>query len=237
MSSKERPLALVTGAGKGVGRATAIELARSFGYEVLALSRNADDLRSLQAELGAEAVLTPLALDLGAEDMAGRLTAELAGRPLQVVVNNAGLLIKRALGEWTSADMHALFRTNVFAPVALVQAVLPSLRAAPWAHVVNIGSMGGYQGSVKFPGLLMYSASKAALANATECLAEELKGSAVRVNCLCLGSVDTAMLRAAFPDFRAPVSSLAMGSYVARFAVEGHKFFNGKVLPVAATTP
>lgn len=97
--------------------------------------------------------------------------------------------------------------------------------------------MGGYQGSVKFPGLAAYSASKAALHALTECLAFELDKSNIRVNCLALGSAQTEMLSTAFPGYQSPVSAAEMGRFVADFALKGHQFFNGKILPVAVTTP
>src|SRR5690606_3083816 len=113
----------------------------------------------------------------------------------------------------------------------------PFLEKSERAHVLNIGTMGGYQGSAKFPGLLGYSDSKAAIANLAECLAEEWKENNIACNCLCLGSVQTEMLAEAFPGFQAPVSSEKMGAFIAWFAAEGHFFFNGKVLPVSASTP
>jgi NAD(P)-dependent dehydrogenase (short-subunit alcohol dehydrogenase family) len=70
-----------------------------------------------------------------------------------------------------------------------------------------------------------------------QCLAEEFKGRGIRSNCLALGAVDTEMLRAAFPGYEAPVTAAAMGAYVAQFSMMGHKLFNGKVLPVAVSTP
>jgi NAD(P)-dependent dehydrogenase (short-subunit alcohol dehydrogenase family) len=97
--------------------------------------------------------------------------------------------------------------------------------------------MGGFQGSAKFVGLSAYSASKAALHNFTECLAEELKEKKISVNCLALGSAQTEMLEKAFPGYESPVMAFEMGKYIADFALTGHKFFNGKVLPVAVTTP
>src|SRR5690606_37581299 len=112
------------------------------------------------------------------------------------------------------------------------QALAPQLKGDPPGHVVHIGSMGGFQDSVKFPSLAAYSASKAALACLAQCLAEEFKDQGVRSNCLAIGAAGTEMLRTAFPDYDAPVSAAAMGAYVARFAVEGHHWFNGKVLPV-----
>ena len=97
--------------------------------------------------------------------------------------------------------------------------------------------MGGFQGSAKFAGLSAYSASKAALHNFTECLAEELKEKKISVNCLALGSAQTEMLEKAFPGYESPVMAFEMGKYIADFALTGHKFFNGKILPVAVTTP
>ena len=70
-----------------------------------------------------------------------------------------------------------------------------------------------------------------------QCLAEEFKDRGIRSNCLALGAVDTDMLRAAFPGYEAPVTAQADGSYVAEFSLNGHKLFNGKVLPVAVSTP
>ena len=97
--------------------------------------------------------------------------------------------------------------------------------------------MGGFQGSAKFAGLSAYSASKAALHNLTECLAFELAEQGVKVNCLALGSAQTEMLEKAFPGYQSPVMAFEMGKYIADFAITGQRFYNGKVLPVALTTP
>jgi len=105
------------------------------------------------------------------------------------------------------------------------------------SHILNIGSMGGYMGSIKFPGLAYYSASKAALANLTECLAEELKDTGIRINCLALGSAQTEMLAEAFPGYQSPVSASQMATFITDFAINGSKLFNGKVLPVSVATP
>ncbi len=107
----------------------------------------------------------------------------------------------------------------------------------PGAHIVNIGSMGGVQGSVKFSGLSLYSSSKGALAILTECLAEELRSSGVSVNMLALGAVDTEMLQKAFPGYKAPVSPAGMASFIANFAKTGHHFMNGRIIPLSLSTP
>jgi NAD(P)-dependent dehydrogenase (short-subunit alcohol dehydrogenase family) len=130
-----------------------------------------------------------------------------------------------------------MWEANVMGVVKMVQAVLPLMGGAGHPHIVNIGSMGGFQGTAKFPGLAAYSASKAAVANLTECLAEELKEQNIKVNCLALGAVNTEMLHEAFPGYVAPVSAVAMAQYIASFALTGQYIMNGKIVPVSISTP
>ena len=228
----------MTGASAGVGRATAKALVEEHGCAVIAISRNATWLDELARECdGLPGELRPLVLDLVEDGAVEAVKHAVAGQRVHALLNNAGLLITRDLGAWTAEDTRRLFKLNASVPLLLTQALATELQGDPPGHVVNIGSMGGFQGSVKFPGLAAYSASKAALANLTECLAEELKDREVRCNCICLGAVDTAMLRAAFPEYAAPVGPVEVGSFLARFLLEGHNFFNGKVLPFATSTP
>jgi NAD(P)-dependent dehydrogenase (short-subunit alcohol dehydrogenase family) len=102
---------------------------------------------------------------------------------------------------------------------------------------LNIGSMGGFQGAAKFAGLSAYSASKAALANLTETLATELSAKNIIVNCLALGSVQTAMFDEAFPNATAALQTHEIAEYIAWFALNGHFFHQGKVIPVSMSTP
>lgn len=230
-AASSAPLIVITGAGRGVGFATAQALA-ALGGKVLAVSRDVSAWGNAQ-----DPSITPLSADIATEEGRAAIVLAVGTRPLAGLINNAGVLVKRDLGEWSAADLAQLHAVNVVAPLLLVQDLLPALRKAPGAHVVNISSMGGFQGSSKFPGLLGYSASKAALACISECLAEELKGTRIRCNCLCLGAVDTAMLREAFPGHTAPVSAAEAGSFIAEFSLNGHKLLNGKVLPVSLSTP
>ena len=105
------------------------------------------------------------------------------------------------------------------------------------SHIVNISSMGGFQGSAKFPGLTAYSSAKAALCAFTEVFAEEYKDSSIKMNCLCLGAVQTKMLEKAFPGFKAEISPKEMGSYIFDFARKQGRFLNGKIIPVSLSTP
>ena len=97
--------------------------------------------------------------------------------------------------------------------------------------------MGGYQGSVKYNGLAVYSSAKAAIACLSECLAGEFRDSGVSVNCLSLGAVQTEMLKEAFPGFKAPVEAREIAPFIAYFALNGHRFMNGKIIPVALNNP
>ena len=112
-----------------------------------------------------------------------------------------------------------------------------SLEKKIHAHVVNISSMGGIQGSLKFRGLSAYSSSKGALITLTECLSEELKEEGIRVNCIALGSVETEMFSTAFPGMKASAKADEMGAWVGRFGIEGCIYFNGKTLPISIATP
>ena len=105
------------------------------------------------------------------------------------------------------------------------------------SHVVTISSIGGVQGSSKFAGLAAYSSSKGALITLTELLAEEFKQQGIAFNVLALGAVQTEMLEAAFPGYKAPVSALEMANYIYNFSLTGNKFYNGKILQVSSTTP
>lgn len=234
----ELGIIIVTGASRGVGRATVISLVRDHGREVLAIARSTRSLDVLSEELkDAPGHLRTLTADLTSPALPAQLNAALGNRTVAALVNNAGLLLKRDFGQWTSEDMQQLYQVNVVAPLLLVQTLLHRFSIEPPAHVVNIGSMGGVRGTTKFPGLLGYSVSKGALVTLTECLAEELKEKGVRANCLSLGAVDTEMLREAFPGYQAPVSADRVGEFVARFSLEGHNLFNSKVLEVAVDTP
>ena len=128
-----------------------------------------------------------------------------------------------------------MIETNFFGPAAFIKLSAPLM--PPGSHIVNISSMGGFQGSSKYRGLSVYSASKAAISCLSECLAGEFSGLGISVNCLALGSVQTEMFENAFPGFNAQMSPEEMAGFIVWFASNGHKFFNGKVLPVAVNNP
>jgi NAD(P)-dependent dehydrogenase (short-subunit alcohol dehydrogenase family) len=113
--------------------------------------------------------------------------------------------------------------------------VLPFLQKG--SHVVTISSMGGIQGSMKFPGLAAYSSSKGAVITLSELLAEEYKEQGITFNVLALGAVQTEMLAEAFPGYQAPISAAEMAEYIVDFTLTGNKYYNGKVLEVSSSNP
>lgn len=135
----------------------------------------------------------------------------------------------------TTEDFRQSFDVNVFGTAALTQAVLPFMKRE--GHVVNISSMGGIQGSLKFPGLAAYSSSKGAIITLTEILAEEYKETGPSFNVLALGAVQTEMLEEAFPGYEAPISAEEMAQYIMDFSLTGNKYYNGKIMEVSSSTP
>ncbi len=228
---------LVTGASGGIGFETALALSLLPDTGVVALARNAQKLEKLLTV--SEGKIHPVVFDLENDDPSSLIfkMQELGITSLSGVLHNAGVLINKPFTHVTRADLQKSYGVNVFAPYLLTQALLPLLKANGSAHVLNISSMGGVQGSAKFAGLSGYSSAKGALSILTECLAEELKADQIKVNCLALGSVQTEMLAQAFPGFKAPLQPHEMAEFVSWFLVNGHRFFNGKILPVALTTP
>ncbi len=118
----------------------------------------------------------------------------------------------------------------------LIKELIPMMEGRQ-SHIVNIGSMGGVQGSVKFPGLSAYSSTKAALINLSEVLAVELKEKNISANSIAFGSVQTEMFGEAFPSVKAGLSVNDAAKYLADFCLNGQKYFNGKVLQVSTSTP
>lgn len=231
---------IITGASSGVGFEAVLELIQNNSNQVVALARSEDKLRRLfeiAKGLNPDCVLYPAKFDIVHDDYDTGLIPFVKERlgNIDILINNAGMLVNKPFEELSQLDFVEMLQSNLLGHVKMIQNLLPFFNEN--AHIVNIGSMGGFSGSVKFPGLAAYSASKAALHTLTECLAMEFEDRKVKVNCLALGSAQTEMLEKAFPDYQSPVLAFEMGKFIAEFALTGSKFFNGKVLPVAVTTP
>ncbi len=222
---------VITGASRGIG----FELAKLFadgGHKVLAISRNVAPI----AQLGHKNIEC-IPIDITASEDLKKLMEVLAARwkHIDILINNAGKLVNKPFLETTTFDFEAVYRVNVFGLVNITQAVIP--RMTKNGHVVSISSMGGVQGSLKFPGLSAYSSSKGAVITLTELWAEEFKSTGPSFNVLAIGAVQTEMLAEAFPGYLAPVTARQMAAYIRDFSLTGNNFYNGKVLQVSSTTP
>lgn len=232
---------IITGASSGIGFEAVLDLTANKDNKVIALARSADKLRKLH-EIATSlnfdgGTLYPAQFDIVNDNYEEALLPFINSKfdQVDILINNAGALINKPFMETSLAEFADSLNSNLLGHIAMIQHIAPLMKNG--GHIVNISSMGGFQGSAKFIGLSAYSASKAALAVLTECLAEEFKEQQIKVNCLALGSAQTEMFETAFPDLKAGTLAFEMGRYVAEFAQTGHKFYNGKILPVAHTTP
>jgi NAD(P)-dependent dehydrogenase (short-subunit alcohol dehydrogenase family) len=234
---------IVTGASRGIGYQTARLFCRNEGTRVVAISRSRERLEELYESCvkdfsGSSLYILPFDL----EDLKGieKVLVQEIGKlfdSVDILVNNAGILIKKPVVEMDPVDAERMMRVNFLAPMILVRTLLPLLEKGSEPHVLNIGSMAGVQGGKKFGGLSAYSASKAAVHTLTECLAAEFPESGIRFNALALGAVGTEMLAEAFPGLEPPLDASQMAEYIRDFAMNGQRYYNGKVLPVAVSTP
>lgn len=222
---------VITGTSRGIG----FELAKIFannGDNVLALSRNTRPLEEIHQKN-----ITPISVDIAKDSDLAKVIDFIKSNweKVDILINNAGKLINKPFTELTSEDFLDVYKVNVFGVASLTKNLIPFLPKN--SHVVTISSMGGVQGSVKFPGLAAYSSAKGAVITLSELLAEEYKEQQIAFNVLALGAVDTEMLQEAFPGFKAPVSAKEMADYIYNFALTGNKYYNGKILEVSSTTP
>ncbi|WP_442846508.1 SDR family NAD(P)-dependent oxidoreductase [Leeuwenhoekiella sp. H156] len=222
---------IVTGTSRGIGIELVKQLAEQ-GHQVLALSRNEKPCIDLKLNN-----VTALSFDLSSEEDLSKVATfiEKEWQTVDALIHNAGALVNKPFEKLSAADFQKVYEVNVFGVAQLTQAVLPFMNAG--SHVLTISSMGGVQGSAKFPGLAAYSSSKGAVITLSELLAEEYKEQGIAFNVLALGAVQTEMLEEAFPGYQAPLQPDEMAAYIANFALTAHKFYNGKVLQVSASTP
>lgn len=222
---------VITGTSRGIG----FELVKKFanaGHKVLALSRNSSPIEKLKMDR-----VFALSCDLCNSQDYSKVQEYVSHNmgTVDILVNNAGAILNRPFIETTISDFEHVYRTNVFGVSEMIRQLLPFMNRD--SHVVTISSMGGIQGSAKFPGLAAYSSSKAAVITLSELLAEEYKDKGPSFNVLALGAVQTEMLEEAFPGYQAPISPEAMATYIKDFALTGNTFYNGKVLQVSSSTP
>jgi len=225
---------VITGASRGIGSQTSKKLAE-LGHQVVAISRSKELLNQLKDQYPNN--IAPLSLDITDNDAGKKIAEYLEQKNLKIdgLIHNAGVLINKPFTEQTRADWQKQFEVNLMAPALLTKDLRDSFNSG--AHIITISSMGGYQGSSKFPGLSVYSATKGGLSILTECIATEFSDKKISCNSLCLGAVQTEMLEQAFPGIEAPVDPKEMAEYISEFILNGHKFYNGQILPVTLGDP
>ena len=222
---------IITGTSRGIG----FELVQLFaekGHQVLALSRNDLPVKELRFDN-----VYSFTFDLSNANDYLKVSEFIKKewKQVDILINSAGTLLNKPFTETNMSDFEQVYKTNVFGVAELTRTVLPFMKSD--GHAITISSMGGVQGSVKFPGLSAYSSSKGAVITLTELLAEECKDTGPSFNVLALGAVQTEMLADAFPDYKAPTTALQMAEYIAEFALTGNQFYNGKLLQVSSSTP
>ncbi len=222
---------IITGTSRGIG----FELVKLFadaGHQVLALSRNAAPVIGLNLKN-----CNAFSFDITKTSDIQRVSEYIKDdwQQVDILINNSGLLVNEPFSEINIEDFKKVYEVNVFGVAAIIQAVAPFMDKS--GHVVTVSSMGGVQGSVKFPSLSAYSSSKGAVLILTELLAEEYKETGPSYNALALGAVQTEMLEEAFPGYKAPLTAKEMAAYIMNFSLTGQKLFNGKIIQVSNSTP
>ena len=219
---------VVTGTSSGIGHQVCIQAAK-MNFHVISVSRNIEPLKDI---VGIES----FEIDITNKDSVDEFIANLKSRKIKIdiLINNAGYLVSELFGDTTYESFKKTFDVNVFGLAEITRSLIPIINSD--GHVINISSIGGVNGSKKFPGLSVYSSSKAAVIALTEVLAEEHQNGP-SFNVLALGAVQTKMLKEAFPDYNAETQPEEMAKYILDFAVNGNKLFNGKLISVSNSNP
>lgn len=226
---------IVNGGTRGIGKEIVIYLAQDINNHLLVTGRNKNALDSLSSRFSN---VSSLPIDLSVFDNYSelfRMAVYNQFKKVDILINMAGLVVLKKFTEFSTDEARLMMETNFFGPASVIRIVKPLMLKG--SHIVNISSMGGFQGSQKYEGLSYYSSSKAALACLTECLANEFIESGISVNCLAPGAVQTEMFEEAFPGYKAPINAKDIAEFISDFAINGHKYFNGKILPMALNNP
>jgi len=194
-------VAVVTGASRGIGRAVSVALAQE-GATVVLAARSIEKLQETAEQIikaggKAEIVITELTEEESIKNLV-KVTGEKFSR-LDILVNNAGVTHSAKLEQTTTEDWERCMQINARAPFILCREALPLLRKSQAAYIINIASVVGVKG---YPLQSAYTSSKHALRGMTISLAEELKGSNIRVHLLCPGGVDTELVQKVRPDIK-----------------------------------
>ena len=219
---------VVTGTSSGIGFEICTQAAK-LNHKVISISRNKEPLKDISG-------IESYSIDITKKSSINRFINDLKNKEIEIdiLINNAGYLANELFKDTTYKSFKTTFDVNIFGLAEITRSLIPYINKE--GHVVNISSIGGVNGSKKFPGLSVYSSSKAAVIALTEVLAEEYQ-EGPSFNVLALGAVQTKMLKEAFPDYNANTKSDEMAKYIIDFAINGNKLFNGKLISVSNSNP
>ena len=236
---------LITGAAKGIGKATAIRFAGA-GARVALLDRDAETLAETCRQIGTRDRVLPVVADVACSDQVSRAVAAAIERfgGLDILVTNAGISFARAIDEYQDAEWDQILRVNLDGAFYAIRAGVAALRQSRGAIVI-VSSMTALVGQDRGAA---YAASKGALVSMTKALALELAGDGVRVNCVCPAGVDTPLMRSwagTLPDPEAVLRGQAsmhllkrmatpdeIAAAIAFLASPDASFITGAILPV-----
>ena len=219
---------VVTGTSSGIGHQICTQAVK-MNFHVISVSRNIEPLKDIGG-------IESFSIDITNKDSIDEFITNLKSRKIKIdiLINNAGYLVSELFVDTTYDSFKKTFDVNVFGLAEITRSLIPIINSD--GHVINISSIGGVNGSKKFPGLSAYSSSKAAVIALTEVLAEEHQNGP-SFNVLALGAVQTKMLKEAFPDYKVDTKPEEMAKYILDFAINGNKLFNGKLISVSNSNP
>lgn len=234
MPAMKDKIALVTGAGRGIGAATALLLAEE-GYKVVLASRTTSELEEVGAQIqakGGKCVISTIDLadDVAVNDLFS-LIQKNEGR-LDVLVNNAAIFEAAPFTHFPIETYDLMMKVNVRAPFLLSQKAFQMMQELGGGTIVNISSLAGIRGTKKYPNFSAYTVSKHAIVGLTEALAEEGKPFRIRVNCVAPGPVDTAMLKKAVPEITDAVKPYDIAKIVTFFCTDKSEDITGTIYEV-----
>ncbi|HEY4154983.1 MAG TPA: SDR family oxidoreductase [Puia sp.] len=240
-NKKKQPLALVTGGGSGIGLAIARKFTEN-GIRTLILGRDAGKLSSAKKNLGP--LCEEVRFDLDRLDALPEMVNEITDRfgTINILVNNAGVNLKKEFTEVTDGEFQQVLLTNVAAVFALSRELVKKMMEAGNGSIIHISSMASQYG---IPKVIAYSASKSAIEGMTRSMAVDLSPHGIRVNCIAPGFIETEMSSKALNGdqermqkvlSRTPMGKLGKPEDIAEAALflasDASRFITGVVLPV-----